>query len=184
VQNQQRAINPWNLYYQLVHKKSTPPVTHLICRESRNQSLRYYEVFWIPFAFSNHKQCLYIDFSRDRIQCHLEELIQNNKHFGVCSVGEGKEFYGAIQCLELTIRVWHQPDGERALDDAWNVLQRFSGLKELYLRNPSTLLLFGAPSHLASIKAASVSLYKGRFEKEREKNPHFCVPKITFCDPE
>jgi hypothetical protein len=130
----QKLVTPWIT-------PATPPAVLYVCRESRDEALRYYH---LAFGRNSFEPRIYIDFVRDIVY-----FGRGTRGDGTVDVDDSMEDFEKIQNMAVTPNCLG-----RLLN--WTIGRRFVGLREIYLVNLRTYSL-RVPPRFKEIESEALS---------------------------
>jgi hypothetical protein len=130
----QQLVTPWIT-------PAAPPVVLYVCRESRNEALRYYQ---LAFGRNSFEPRIYVDFARDIV--YFGRGIRGD---GTVDVNDSMEDFEKIRYMAVTPNCLG-----RLLN--WTIGRRFVGLREIYLVNLRTYNM-RVPPRLKEVESRTLS---------------------------
>jgi hypothetical protein len=158
----QQLVTPWIT-------PATPPVVLYVCRESRSEALRYYQ---LAFGRNGFEPRIYIDFARDIVY-----FGRGTRGDGTVDVDDSMQDFEKIRNMAVTPNCLG-----RLLN--WVIGRRFVGLREIYLVNLRTYSM-RVPPRLKEIESRtpsqSVEAYSQRLEELQDNFERGVAPALKVA---
>jgi len=142
----QQLVTPWIT-------PATPPAVLYVCRESRNEALRFYQ---LAFGRKSFEPRIYIDFARDIVY-----FGRGTRGDEMVDVDNSMEDFEKIRYMAVTPNCL-----ARLLN--WEIGRRFEGLRKIYLVNLRTYSMH-VPPRLKEVESPALSLTVKSYSQRLEE---------------